>query len=124
MASRNTGNLVQRHGTFGVERYQSMPTLRPRRSKRVEGEYYETNPTNLVVRSHFLDFLANERCLPLCSHDDAILSGVTRFDSSSDDSLAIMEAIYLCPLEVVEVYRLCAFPSGLDRSLATGPHKF
>ena len=60
----------------------------------------------------------------ICSHDDAILSGVTRFDSSSDDSLAVMEAIYLCPLEVVEVYRLCAFPSGLDRSLATGPHKF
>ena len=30
--------------------------------------------TDLVVRRHLLDFVANERSLPLRTHDDAVLS--------------------------------------------------
>ncbi len=74
MAARNTGNFVQRHSAFGVQSYQSMTTLEPRRSKPLQIDYDEPESTDLVVRSHFLDFIANEGGLPLCSHDDAVLS--------------------------------------------------
>ena len=29
--------------------------------------------TYLMIRRHLLDFVANERCLPLSTHDDAVL---------------------------------------------------
>lgn len=50
-----------------------MSTLEPRRSKTLRYAYDEPEGTDLMVRSHFLDFLANEGRLPLRSHDDAVL---------------------------------------------------
>ncbi len=95
VAAGHAGNLVQRHRAFRIERDERVSALETRHSNPMLTRY-EARITDLVVGRHLLYFLADERRLPLGSHDDAVLG----------------------PLEVLEVDRLRAVTRSLHGSLA------
>ena len=64
-------NLVQRHGTFGVERRQGVATL----CTLGPSSFIDREPTHLVIGREQFVLLVNVRTLALSTHDNPVLTG-------------------------------------------------